>query len=346
MLEEKSPDEINDAITEVIKLFAVRGRWKLIGSNSLRSTQYGVDYDVETHLSNNPALSLQHAYHEAKRNPDLYVIELKCGIDPRLYYDGDFSRHSLETYLKHPLIPEGARNEILALGDKDEEKRVELVRDLFILRWTAEDVAEGRIQLIDGTYRTLHDCLMDKSVAKVDLIVKVGNQFAEISENYYIRAVKEKNYDDDLSKSAKEKSLQEDIHYYSKTDCFKALKRIFSLYQMEGGHAKEMERLVDFFNGQVGFLYKIKCELGTLLNLLENTFREVLWEDVRNNLQFIKEQISRVYEIPLRNNDLFQRIDDCTPESCYQIIKTLKDYFSKKIMQESKDFLRTFIYLK
>ena len=342
MLEEKKTDEINDAITDAIKLFAVRGRWKLIGSNSLRSTQYGVDYDVETHLSRNPAASLQQAYHQAKLNPDLYVIELKCGIDPRLFYDGDFSRASLETYLENPLIPEGARNEILAVSEKDEEKRVYLVRDLFILRWLPEDVAEGRIALIDGSYRTLHDCLMDKTVAKVDLIMKVGVQFAEISENYYIRADADKNYDDELSKSDKEKSLQEDIHYYAKTDRFKALKRLFSLYQMEGGHEKQLERLIEFFNGQVGFLYKIKNELRILQTLLENTFREVHWDDVRNNLQFIKEQLSQIYEVPL-GDDLFQRLDDCTPETAHSVISTLQDYFAKKINQESKEFLYTFI---
>jgi hypothetical protein len=183
---------------------------------------------------------------------------------------------------------------------------------------------------------------MDKSVAKVDLIMKVGVQFAEISENYYIRDDAEKNYDDELSKTDKEKSLQEDIHYYAKTDRFKALKRLFSLYQMEGGYEKQLKRLIEFFNGQVGFLYKIKNELRILQILLENTFREVHWDDVRNNLQFIKEQLSQIYEVPMRN-DLFQRLDECTPETVHFVVSTLQDYFAKKINQESKDFLYSFI---
>jgi len=219
---------------------------------------------------------------------------------------------------------------------------VELVRDLFILRWTADDVAEGRIRLIDGSYRTLHDCLMDKSVAKIDLVLQVGVQFAEVSENYYIREDGEANYDEELSKSDKEKSLKEDIEYYSKVDKFKALKRLFSLYQLEGGHEKELERLVDFFNGQIGYLNKIRNELRILSTLLTNTFRDVPWEDVRANLQFIKEEISQVYKVPL-NEQIFERIDDCNSESALDIITTLQDYFSRKINQESKTFLNSFI---
>lgn len=342
MLEEKKPDDLNDAITEPMKLFAVRGRYKLIGSNALRSTQYGVDYDVETHLSSNPALSLQHAYHEAKKNPNVFVMELKCGVDPRLVYDGDYSQDSLETYLRNPLIPEGVRHEILAT--RDIEKRVELIRDLFVLRWTPDDVAEGRIRLIDGSHRTLHDCLMDKTTAKVDLIIKVGNQFAEMSENYYIRADGEKNYDTELSKPQQEKSLEEDIQYYAKIDRFKALKRIFSLYQLEGArkHSTEIKQLVQFFNGQVGYLNKIKCELGILIQLLDNTFRDVEWDDVRANLQFIKEQISQIYEVPM-GEGIFQQIDNCTANTVKSVLVTLQDYFSKKINQESKSFLATFI---
>ena len=280
MLEEKKPDQINQNIRKVAALFAVRGRWKLIGSNSLRSTQYGVDYDVEDHLARNPALALQHAYFLAAQNPSIFVIELKCGVDPRLVYDGDYSQNSLAKYLENPLIPAGARREILNCGDKEEQ--VELVRDLFILRWTHEDVAEGKIRLLDGTYRTLSDCFLDRTTAKIDLIIQVGDEFAELSENYYIRDGPERNYDKEATPEELRKSLKEDIHYYSHKDAFKALKRLFSLYRVEGEkrHKAELVRLVEFFNGQVGLLNKIRAELGILDTLLSNTFRAVSWEDV------------------------------------------------------------------
>lgn len=338
MESEKKLDEINNEIGKVIRLFAVRGKYRLIGSNSLRSIQYGVDYDVETHLTSNPALSLQHAYHQARADPNTFVVELKCGIDERLQYDGDYTETSIADYLaSHPLISEKTRKEILEAKGED---RIDLVRDLFILRWSPEDVAEGRIRLIDGSYKSLQESVMDKSTMKIDLIVKVGNQFAEVSENYYIQVGKSKNYEAIPTKLVI-KTLEEDIHYYSKKDSFKSLKRLFSLYRIRREKEK-MAKLVDFFNGQVGYLNKIKNELSLLETLFQQTFRQVAWSDISANLQFIKEQISHVYEIPIKDS-VFESIDKATIKDVQQIVHALRDYFAEKINLESKEFLRTFI---
>ena len=293
-------------------------------------------------MAHNPALALQHAYSLAAQNPNINVIELKCGVDPRLVYDGDYSRNSLAAYLENPLIPSEARREILNCRAK--EKQIELVRDLFILRWTHEDVAEGKIRLIDGTYRTLHDCLMDRTTAKIDLIVKVGDEFAELSENYYIRDGHDRNYDKEATPEELRKSLEDDIHYYAHKDAFRALKRLFSLYRVEGErrHKAELARLVEFFNGQVGLLNKIRAELRILDTLLGNTFRAVSWEDVWNNLQFIKAQIGQVYQVPV-TDDLFAQIDQCSKDTAHATVRTLLDYFAGKINAQSKDFLRTFL---
>jgi len=67
-----------------------------------------------------------------------------------------------------------------------------------------------------------------------------------------------------------EESLEDDIHYYSKCDSMKALKRLFSLLRIEGEkkNKERLEKLVDFFNSEVGFLNKIKNELTILETLL------------------------------------------------------------------------------
>ena len=83
MLKSKKIDAINSNVEDVVKLFAVRGKYRLIGSDSLRSSQYVVDYDVETHIGgNNPAAALERAHQTARHNP--HIFELECGVDPRL----------------------------------------------------------------------------------------------------------------------------------------------------------------------------------------------------------------------------------------------------------------------
>jgi hypothetical protein len=202
-------------------------------------------------------------------------------------------------------------------------------------------VKRGYIELIDGTKRTLETCLSDKTTTKIDLIVKVGNQFAEISENYYIKVGNKANYSKVPTKTEIERDLEADIHYYSKIDSFKSLKRLFSLLKVEGGNKDKLDKLIDFFNSNVGYLNKIKSELGILETLLEQP-RKPEWKDVVSNLQFIKEQISQIYKVPLTDK-VFKEIDNINEKNVLSTIRTLKDYFQQKINNQSKDFLKLYI---
>lgn len=331
--------QLNNETADIINLFAVRGKKRLIGSASLRSTQYASDYDVETMLNGvSPttiANMLQKAYKEI--GSDVWVTDFKCGYDERLVYNGDYDDKSLKKYLKNPLITAKQRRDILKTTGED---RIEKVRDLYILRWKHADVINGYIKLIDGTHYPLSCAIMDKTTMKIDLIVKVGNQFAEISENYYIKVGGETNYTKQPTKKELEADLEEDIHYYSKKDSFKSLKRLFSLLQIEGvkKNKPKMDKLVEFFNGQVGLLNKVKNELGILEILLEQQ-KKPKWADVEANLQFIKEQISDVYQVPL-SESIFQNIDKITEKSALKDIRTLRDYFQTKINTESKEYLK------
>jgi hypothetical protein len=339
----RTPNQLNTNISKVIDNFAVKGKWKLIGSNSLRSTLYGSDYDVEADLMQNPeqiARHFQSEYEKAKKDPYVFITDFKCGWDDRLVYDGDYSKQSLKKYLKNPLIPQKMRN---AIKKATGEKQMDLVRDLFILRWKPKDVKSGKIKLIDGTYKTLEECIMDKTTLKIDLIKKVGDQFCEISENYYIKTKDgATNYPVKPDRKLLEKTLEDDIRYYAPTNSFKALKRLFSLYLIEGDKEPEIEKMIDFFNSQVGYLNKVRAELEILEKVLTQDFRKPKWEDIKNNLQFIKEQLSSVFEIPF-NEKIFAEIDNITEKTALKDIITIKDYFAKKINEYSKDFLAHYI---
>jgi len=332
-------NQLNNETGDVINLFAIRGKKRIIGSASLRAIQYASDYDVETMLNGvNPetiAKLLQKVYNEI--GSDVWVTDFKCGLDERLVYNGDYDDKSLKKYLRNPLISAKQRKDILKATGED---RIEKVRDLYILRWSHQDIQNGYKKLIDGTEYPFSSAVMDKTTMKIDLIVKVGNQFAEISENYYIKVGGETNYTKQPTKKELESDLEEDIQYYSTKDSFKSLKRLFSLLQIEGGkkNKPKMDKLVEFFNGQVGLLNKIKNELGILEVLLEQP-RKPKWEDVEANLQFIKEQISSVYQVPMTES-VFKNIDEITEKTALSDIRTLKDYFQKKINTESKEYLK------
>jgi hypothetical protein len=343
----KDVSQINNATGDLINSFAVKGKVRMIGSNSLRAIQYGSDYDIESIIKDiSPvkiANMIQKEYEKAGKSDDIWITDFKAGHDPRMVYNGDYSDASLKHYFssRGDLLSKAKQKKILALKGED---RIDAVRDLYILRWKPADIKRGKIKMPCGGERTLEESLLDKTTTKIDLLKKVGNQFAEVSENYYIRVGDRSNFVNTPNKSETEASLEDDIHYYSKVDSFKALKRLFSLLQIESKtkNKAKLERLVEFFNSQVGYLNKIKNELGILQVLLEQTFRRPKWADIEANLQFIKEQISTVYKIPL-DEKIFKTIDAIKESNALSTIKTLKDYFATKINQNSKDFLRSII---
>jgi hypothetical protein len=343
IFKEKSLEMVNNNVTEFINEFAIKGKYRLIGSNSLRAIHYASDYDVETQLRDiTPQMvtkRFRQQFYDAKKSDNMWIIDFKCGWDTRLVYRGDFSNDSVKIYLKNILIPKSYREKVMRAKGED---RVDLIRDLYILRWKYDDIMKGEVKLFDGTYKKLVDCILDKTPLKIDLIGKVGDMFVEMSENYYITIGNQKNYNKKPTRKELEADFQDDIHYYASRDKFKALKRIFSLMEIEGEKGVRMENLVTFFNGEIGMLNKIKNELNILKALLEQDFRPVKQKDIYNNLQVIKEQIANIYKIKL-SDKLFKLIDSTTADNVLVGINWLISYFQEKINLNSKDFLKKYL---
>jgi hypothetical protein len=339
-LKERKVEQINNAVGDVINQLAVKGRKRLIGSNSLRAMIYGADYDAEAYPKQDRcsavARLIKEAYFKTKKNPDVWITDFKSGWDDRLVYRGDFSKHSIEEYLENPLIPAAYKKKIMAASGDDQEK---LVNDLWKLRWDAAAMRRGSVNLIDGTKKYFKDAIMDMTPTKIDLIIKVGNQFAEVSENYYITCDGKKNWNTSPNQEEKEAEFEDEIRYYTKVNKFKALKRLFSLLKYEGEEKNKakLDRLVEFFNSQVGYANKIKNELDVLESVLEQP-RKPKWEDVAANIQFIKEQFSHLYKVDITQST-FKYLDGITAKTALPKIKKLRDYLVDVVNRHSTAFL-------
>lgn len=342
-MKKKTLEMINEDTADLIDVFSLKGKVRLIGSQSLRAIQYASDYDIQTDLKNTTgeqvATRLQKAYKEAQKNPDYWITDFKAGWDDRLVYRGDYSKDSVEDYLQShaDLIPKKRAD---AIRKASGEEEIKLVRDLFILRWKPADIKRGWVKMIDGKKKYLKDAVLDKTTLKIDLLGKVGNQFVEVSENYTLRTRDGKTNKVRQSQKEIEEDFEDEIQYYSRKDSFKALKRLFSLLQHDGAkkHQKALDQLVAFFNSQIGYLNKIRNELKILEQILTQDFRKIAWEDVEQNLQFIKEQISNVYQVPI-NSSVFADINDMTQKNALPVVRDLIDYFTGVINTHSKSFL-------
>lgn len=175
------------------------------------------------------------------------------------------------------------------------------------IRWTYDDIMKGK----KGKYK-FQDCLLMKSTMKLDLIYIFNGMASEVTENYYLKIGSKANFDEPyFDKEELVKNLLTAYNEYVQDKCyFKALKRLFSIQAIE---KKPSKKLVDLFNSNLGLLYKCINNLGCVSILLEQTFKEAPIEQVINNLQLIKYNMSKVVDV---NINVSVQIDTiCTLKS-------------------------------
>jgi hypothetical protein len=277
---QKTPDMLNNTIGALIERFAVRGKVKLVGSQQRRGQLFASDYDVLTQLDSRPETLARYFKEVLAAIPrkDYYFIDFKAGLDKRLVYD--FEDDDLAAYLKNPLIPAPYKKKIRAAKG---EARVKLIRDLFILRWTPEDIARGFVKLVDGAEYTLEDALQDDTTIKLDIVIPVGDRFAEVSELYMYQQTAP-------SSSDIQRSLADDIDMYRHENSMKALKRLYSVLELNDKKDYRLAKLEAFFNSEYGLLSKCANDLALLLLLTEK--HDIPFQKVASNLQLIKESLA------------------------------------------------------
>lgn len=195
------------------------------------------------------------------------------------------------------------------------------------LRWSYNDVMAG---VKDG-YK-LEDCIMSKATLKLDIVALINGVFTEYSENYYIKYGKLQNYDNTILKKEEIYNSIYDsyVELYDEENYFKALKRIFTLLKIENQKTNEktMKYLITIFNGNLGLLNNIINQISILKLLLEQKFKPVDINDIHNNLQIIKQNISNIFEIKIQST-IYNFIDNIchinNKHITYELIDKLKN---------------------
>jgi hypothetical protein len=322
----KSVDMLNNRIGTLIEKFSVKGKVKLVGSNQRRGMLFVSDYDIMTELKGRANILADYFKKVMKDIPkkDYYFMDFKAGLFKKLIYN--FDEDDLTEYLKNPLIPKLYKKKIL---DSKGEERVKLIRDLFILRWTRDDIIKGFIKLIDGTKYNLTEALQDDTVIKLDIIIPIGDRFAEVSEMYIYKQTTDDN------KSIIQ-SLADDIEKYRYNNSMKALKRLYSIISLESPNDKRLPKLESFFNSEYGLLNKVANDMDVLLLLTEK--HNVPFEKIVSNIQMIKENIA-LSSIASKTKIL--KLNKITPKNYKNVCSVMIKYLRNLINKPAKDLLRS-----
>jgi len=109
---------------------------------------------------------------------------------------------------------------------------------------------------------------------KADLCVPVGDRFAEVSIHYYRNPVKPKITD-----------LEDDVKKYMKTDTLKSLKRLYSIYKLQG---RNTDNFTTFFNSQIGLVNKCVSDL----ELLKKIKKMISKDAYEKNMDYIRSTLA------------------------------------------------------
>jgi len=205
------------------------------------------------------------------------------------------------------------------------------------IRWTYKDIMNGYIN-----NKSFEDCLKQKSMIKLDIVYLLNGSFIEITEVYFLKIGNHTNYNEnELNSEEITKNLQNELkELIDEKQYFKALKRIFSILLMDEKNNTLQNKLINFFNSENGILYKANADLKILISVIENNFRKPDINDIKNNLQIIKQNLSIQTET---HKNCSKIIDDiCKIKNIIHMriyIYKLSEYLQKVYNREAKTFL-------
>lgn len=191
------------------------------------------------------------------------------------------------------------------------------------LVWTQNQIQNGKNKGIK-----LEDAIKQDALIKTDIILEQGNSFVEISIIYATK------YQNQKTKEQIESEYEEEIKEYSKDNSFKALKRLYSLLSLDEKNMKLKEKLIKFFNGDIGLVNKVANDLETL-SLLISKYK-INYKKIYDNTQMLKEKLSTIPWIKVKE------FDEITKVNYKSKIKEIIEYIRDKVNLPSKIFLNEF----
>lgn len=319
------PENYSEDVVKVLDSMSfTKGKsLKIMGSSALRSQQYAGDYDgyetVELNMKTKEAAlnwlarRFKEMIKELSQMKNVYIGDIKAGvveewrvIPKRAKIDGNKvegynaagSRHILDRLVKSGVITEGeaegARKYIKESPSPSDLVLAKQNIKFHIIRWTPEQVSKGQKRLSDGRTFTLQDAFSSPGISKLDTIALVeNNRYTDFSVIYQFKNDGEYlNYERiDFVQSVKENiiALEEE------GNPFKILKRKFSLAK-HFNKKEDLKRFGIILNSDLGRLYVVLGDIGTLITLLQDHTRVPL-DKVKFEIDQFKRRLSTIYTL-------------------------------------------------
>jgi hypothetical protein len=315
--EKSYPDNYPDDAIKILEAMSFGKGLTLLGSMSLRSQQYAGDYDgyeiVEVDSIGALRERFQGIIKHLSAMPDVYIGDIKVGVCdewrviPRkarvvgkkiVGYDADAAREKVAALLASKIVTKQEADEAAALL-KDDPTISEFLEakaniKFHIIRWKVGEVLANANRLRDGSTVTLEDCFQTPGITKLDVIGLVQRtRFTDFSVIYEF---KQRGRVINPEPINIKQSLEENIlAYLSEGNYFKVLKRLFALAKYEND-TKTAEMLTPVLNSDLGRLYHVVSDIGTLVTLLSE-YPTAPMDVIRGEISQFRARLGNIYTL-------------------------------------------------
>jgi len=239
-----------------------------------------------------------------------------------MLFPADLDTQCLVTGLNAEQLAKHIQNAVSKLGDAFlTEFKITIGKTKY--RWSEKDLLKGKKEGM-----TLPDALSQANgIVKADMIIPVNEGFIDATINYIITLDGKTNIQP-TSKKDKIAELRGEMVDYKKENLFKALKRKFSILNLQG---KDTSSLVPFLNSEVGLLSLCKTELELLIELHKRKRKNLM-----PFVQIIKERLGRT----TISQDLLFAMNKWTAKNLVANAKNLIQVILDKINEDTRMFLK------
>lgn len=203
----------------------------------------------------------------------------------------------------------------------------DIIKKYRTLRWTANDINNGFIELIDGENLTIYNACKENAPINIEVTTIAPSDIIRVS-NFFVLGYKNNgtihgiNTDDAAAKSDIEFTVRnlkksiEELYFSSEFNPLKMIKRINSFIAIKGNVKKDLGDVIKLLYKSPGFMYYAKTKMETIRDLYKMGVR-FPYELAVNELIYIEEMIGR------------SEISNFGKDYIYKLINELIDVFNK-----------------
>jgi hypothetical protein len=335
------PDDYPSDAIEILNAMSIDDNVMLVGSMSLRSQQYAGDYDAYEVVNKKGNIKsilvqlrtkFQDNIKKLRSMKNVFIGDVKAGsieawrVIPRTVYIENDKLHGYNATAFRKTVDELLRTKIITT--KEAKEAHALLKDqptineylmakeqlkFHIIRWTVPEILANHKILRGGASMSLEQAFHSPGLTKLDVIGLVGgNRFTDFSMIYTFKANgKTLNPEPIQIKNSLEESV---LAFKAEGNYFKVLKRLFALAKLLKDD-KTLIELTPILNSDLGRLYHIVSDIGTLITLLE-TYPNAPIDIIRHEIDQFIQRLSNIYTV-----SSYLRKDDAIVSEIHRILR-------------------------